>query len=587
MLQLDCAIPVHANTSDITVRIAAVSNRSLSLTFDICEAHQSSCPSRPVTCECGHQTVRSELSSHKQIDCPLTIVSCPLHLVQCCGESCPIQLMRGDLCVHVGAVDNPPLLLIRMAQRILDLTNAAAALKEANSSSDNTNSVRSRGRYGNITKKDPHPPPHKVNSSSAPIQAVRIEMGSSRSTSGGGRSKRQRAEVNYSERHQQIQQQMHSQSHSEDGMHTRRGGSTSSSIHNNNDASPDVSYHGRVRSCNTFLNIGSFRDTSYASSAARDLLGGGGGENIETMSEDDEEESEGVRNEFNNENMQSQRQGENSLERQHEVQSVSNPTYVDLVDDEEEEVEDEEVRSRSSSNSVAACASRSDVGVEDGKESKKTSEKLLVDNNSSPLEYHHMIYSCGSEYRGEMRNGKCHGKGIYHCAETGFVYEGVINFNNPEVSEWRYRGGAEGDKRDPDVRYAFGDVYEGQWENDLKHGYGVYKFVCGEVYRGHFHHDKASGSGHNAYENGDSYKGQYEADKPHGQGVFSFHDGSVYTGNFKAGHYHGAGVLVDAQGTTYNGLWRVGKRHGQGVLTDSHGAVLYDGIWSSDREPRE
>ena len=54
--------------------------------------------------------------------------------------------------------------------------------------------------------------------------------------------------------------------------------------------------------------------------------------------------------------------------------------------------------------------------------------------------------------------------------------------------------------------YGFED-YEGDWEDDLMHGYGVYKYTSGAV-----------------------YSGQWSKGKHHSYGTMSFADGSRYEG---------------------------------------------------------
>ena len=40
-----------------------------------------------------------------------------------------------------------------------------------------------------------------------------------------------------------------------------------------------------------------------------------------------------------------------------------------------------------------------------------------------------------------------------------------------------------------------GDVYTGGWQNDLKHGQGIYRWNCGHVYEGGFENGKMHGQG--------------------------------------------------------------------------------------------
>ena len=77
--------------------------------------------------------------------------------------------------------------------------------------------------------------------------------------------------------------------------------------------------------------------------------------------------------------------------------------------------------------------------------------------------------------------------------------------------ECNYRDGLRtGHGRD----YCQGQLYEGEYEDDLPHGEGVLKF-----------------------KNGDKYEGQFDHDKFKGHGVYTSSDGSVlHEGNFSDDH---------------------------------------------------
>ena len=62
-------------------------------------------------------------------------------------------------------------------------------------------------------------------------------------------------------------------------------------------------------------------------------------------------------------------------------------------------------------------------------------------------------------------------------------------------------------------------VYEGDWKNGLRHGYGKFTWT-----------------------NGDTYTGLWSDDKRHGQGIYLWHDGSKYKGNYSHGIRSGYGI---------------------------------------------
>ncbi|HSX13250.1 MAG TPA: hypothetical protein VLE96_02380, partial [Chlamydiales bacterium] len=64
------------------------------------------------------------------------------------------------------------------------------------------------------------------------------------------------------------------------------------------------------------------------------------------------------------------------------------------------------------------------------------------------------------------------------------------------------------------------DRYEGNWENDKKHGQGTHHYANGDRYEGNWENDKKHGEGTLHYANGDRYVGNWKNDKKHGQGKY-------------------------------------------------------------------
>lgn len=84
--------------------------------------------------------------------------------------------------------------------------------------------------------------------------------------------------------------------------------------------------------------------------------------------------------------------------------------------------------------------------------------------------------------------------------------------------------------------------YTGGWENGLRHGHGSLKYTTG-VYVGNFDRDVREGFGFFRWMDGAEYEGDFSHDSPNGKGKFRRQDGSVYNGDFKNGHMHGLGTL--------------------------------------------
>ena len=81
-----------------------------------------------------------------------------------------------------------------------------------------------------------------------------------------------------------------------------------------------------------------------------------------------------------------------------------------------------------------------------------------------------------------------------------------------------------------------------------------------------FEEDRASGIGSLVYSNGDIYEGSWDQDQRHGFGKFvSFHSGSavIYEGNWKDGIKEGRGKMTFANGDSFEGKWVKGLLEGQ------------------------
>ena len=73
-----------------------------------------------------------------------------------------------------------------------------------------------------------------------------------------------------------------------------------------------------------------------------------------------------------------------------------------------------------------------------------------------------------------------------------------------------------------------GEKYVGQWFQDqAKHGQGVYYFANGNRYDGLWYKDYQQGQGTMYYYNGDKYIGNWDHDKRSGEGKYYFCQWSV------------------------------------------------------------
>ena len=100
-----------------------------------------------------------------------------------------------------------------------------------------------------------------------------------------------------------------------------------------------------------------------------------------------------------------------------------------------------------------------------------------------------------------------------------------------------------------------GSKYKGECKNERLHGWGVYTFSNGDKYVGQFRDDQIHGHGTRTFSNGAKYEGEFKDGKMHGQGVYSYSDGDKYVGEFKNGKMHGQGTYTFPDGAKYEGQW--------------------------------
>lgn len=163
-----------------------------------------------------------------------------------------------------------------------------------------------------------------------------------------------------------------------------------------------------------------------------------------------------------------------------------------------------------------------------------------------------------------VNTGKPHGSGKLEY-EDGGSYHGDWNQGN-----WSGYG-----------RHAKpnGDIYEGTFFDNNKHGMGTYRYRDGKrVFEGRYVMGQRV-DGQMTYGDGSVYKGQWYDGKRNGRGTYRFKDSSVYKGEFLQDVIHGVGQLVWPDGAKYVGEWNQGHRHGIGKEFASDGRLRYEGKW--------
>lgn len=103
--------------------------------------------------------------------------------------------------------------------------------------------------------------------------------------------------------------------------------------------------------------------------------------------------------------------------------------------------------------------------------------------------------------------------------------------------------------------------YEGDYKNNLKHGFGHENVIGGRI----------------------GYEGQWSNDLFHGEGKIFRRDGTIeYDGEWKNCYGHGLGRIYSQEGNLeYDGEWINNLPHGKGSKYDTDGRIEYKGLYSN------
>lgn len=127
----------------------------------------------------------------------------------------------------------------------------------------------------------------------------------------------------------------------------------------------------------------------------------------------------------------------------------------------------------------------------------------------------------GDSYRGELKDGKVHGRGTYIYA-NGNVVIGI--WDNGNIIQGT-------------ANYANGNVYVGSFKDGQRHGRGTFQFSDGEKYVGEWKNDMQFGKGTITMRDGMSFTGNFKDNAPDGRGFMLLVGGDKILGEYKDGEF--------------------------------------------------
>ena len=121
-------------------------------------------------------------------------------------------------------------------------------------------------------------------------------------------------------------------------------------------------------------------------------------------------------------------------------------------------------------------------------------------------------------------------------------------------------------------------VYDGEWNDNQKHGKGVERDYLGNTYKGDWKQGNKSGHATITFieEDDAMYLGNVLNGKLNGYGTFKSRS-LIYEGEFIENRRNGMGTLwtPDWKTTEYTGIWEDGTRSGKGQRWYTDGSVYY------------
>ena len=136
-------------------------------------------------------------------------------------------------------------------------------------------------------------------------------------------------------------------------------------------------------------------------------------------------------------------------------------------------------------------------------------------------------------------------------------------------------------------------IYIGELYHYIPNGKGsLYKYKKSKkkkiiIYSGDFVDGKYEGNGilYYDFKNKNYYEGEFQNDKRHGKGKYFYNNKLVYEGEFFEDKYHGKGKIYYEDGRTYEGEFTNGVRNGEGIEYGSNKKIIDEGEFENGIAP--
>ena len=141
--------------------------------------------------------------------------------------------------------------------------------------------------------------------------------------------------------------------------------------------------------------------------------------------------------------------------------------------------------------------------------------------------------------------------------------------------------------REPIITKKYSDIKENTinfrltQEESEKLKVGTYYYNNGCTYQGEYRDDIYHGYGKESYTNGGRYEGEFVNGKRHGQGMLDFGDGNRYEGGWVNDQRSGRGRQIFANGEQFVGSFKNNQKNGEGIYLYANG-VQEEGVWKDD-----